>query len=143
MRAILGGRHFTPEAHGSFWFHKSGSSYGLDKHIFYRQASLFVAYLKNRSEVQFGLFMLAIEDGGNFDKSFHSKYGTSIDETWQDFVTQLRNKQIEMHLAYKQQRLLLSYPFPFYATFQEKLYAHLWLFRHDDLFLVHPTVIID
>jgi len=98
-KAILEGKHFIPEPEGSFWFHKSGSSYGLEAHMFYKQSSLFVGYLKNFSEVQFVLFMLAIEDGGDFDKSFRSKYGMSIDEAWQDFVTMLRNKQGEMRFA--------------------------------------------
>lgn len=99
VKSILESKHFTPEAQGSFWFHKSGKSYGLEPHMFYRQASMFVEYLKKLSEIQFGLFMLAIEDGGDFDKSFRSKYGLSIDEAWQDFVTQLKNKQREMRFA--------------------------------------------
>ena len=74
-KAILEGEHFTPEAQGSFFFHKSGRSYGLEPHLFYRQASMFVGYLRNLSEIQFALFMLAVEDGGDFDKSFRSKYG--------------------------------------------------------------------
>lgn len=99
MKAILEGKHFTPEAEGSFWLHKSERSYGLEAHMFYRQASLFVGYLKKFSEIHFGLFMLAIEDGGDFDKSFRSVYGMSIDEAWQDFVEQLKNKQHEMRFA--------------------------------------------
>jgi len=67
--------------------------------MFYTQASLFVGYLKMISEIQFGLFMLAIEDGGDFDKSFRSIYGASMDEAWLGFVTQLRNKQKEMRFA--------------------------------------------
>jgi len=68
--------------------------------MFYRQASLFIEYLKNFSEVQFGLFMLAIEDGGDFDKAFRSKYGMSIDEAWEDFVRQLKERQAAIRFAY-------------------------------------------
>lgn len=100
VKAIVEGKHFTPEAHGSFFLHKSGGSYGLEPHLFYRQASLFVRYIKRMSEFKFGLFMLAIEDGGDFDKSFRAIYGMGIDETWQDFVDQLRDKQREMPFAY-------------------------------------------
>ena len=99
VKAIVEGKHFTPEAHGSFFLHKSGSSYGLEPHMFYRQASLFVGYIKRMSEFKFGLFMLSIEDGGDFDKSFRATYGMGIDETWQDFVDQLRDKQREMPFA--------------------------------------------
>ena len=56
-------------------------------------------YIRRRVEFKFGLFMLAIEDGGNFDKSFRATYGLGIDETWQDFVDQLREKQREMPFA--------------------------------------------
>ena len=43
--------------------------------------------------------MLAVEDGEEFAKSFHSLLGVSIDEAWQDFVTQLRHNLREMQLA--------------------------------------------
>jgi hypothetical protein len=99
VKAILVGRHFTPEAQGSFWFHRSAKSYGLEPHMFYRQASLFVKHLKDLSEMRFGLFMLAIEDGGDFGRSFQRLYGVSIEETWQDFVTLLRDKQSDMRFA--------------------------------------------
>ncbi len=99
VKAILTGRHFKPEAQGSFWFHKSAESYGLEPHMFYCQASLFVKHLKDLSEIRFGLFMLAIEDGGDYDRSFHRLYGTSVEEAWQDFVTLLRDKQREMRFA--------------------------------------------
>ena len=99
VKAILAGKHFNPEVQGSFWFHRTGKSYGLEPHMFYRQASLFVAYLKKLSGIQFVLFMLAIEDGGHFDRAFRSIYGVSMDEAWLDFVTQLRDKQKEMLFA--------------------------------------------
>ena len=99
-RELLEGKHFTPEAQGSFWFHRSGRSYGLEPHMFYRQCSLFVGYLKTLSEIHFGLFILAIEDGGDFGKSFRSVYGMSIDDMWQDFTTSLRNKQHQIMFSH-------------------------------------------
>ena len=67
--------------------------------MFYRQASLFVGHLKKMSDMRFGLFMLAIEDGDDFGKSFSSIYQVSIDEAWQDLIAELRNKQYEMQFA--------------------------------------------
>ncbi|HYA86789.1 MAG TPA: hypothetical protein VEI57_06995, partial [Nitrospirota bacterium] len=99
IKAILEGKHFTPEAKGSFFFKKSGHSYGLEPHMFYRQASLFVSYLKNFSDIKFGLFMLAIEDGGDFGKSFKRIYEIGVDEAWQEFITELKNKQRAMPFA--------------------------------------------
>lgn len=100
IKAILAGRHFTPEAGGSVFFKKSGKSYGLEPHMFYRQASLFTRYIKDLSPIHFGLFMLSIEDGGDFDKSFRKVYNMSIEEAWQDFVIVLKNKQREMQFAW-------------------------------------------
>ncbi len=99
VKAVLAGRHFKPEAKGSFWFHKSAKSYGLEPHMFYYQASLFVKYLKELSDIRFGLFMLTIEDGRDFGRSFQRLYGTSIEEAWQDFVTLLRDRQRQMRFA--------------------------------------------
>ncbi len=98
-RAIVKGAHFTPEAQGSFFFHKSAKSYGLEPHMFYRQASLFVGYLRDLSTIRFGLFMLAIEDGKDFEKAFRSIYDMNIDEAWQDFVVELRNKQRQLYFG--------------------------------------------
>ena len=108
--AILEGRHFTPEAKGSFFFHKSAKSYGLEPHMFYRQASLFVKYLRDMSEIRFGVFLLAIEDGMDFDKSFRAVYGMSIDEVWKGFVIDLRNKQQEMYFAENVSPLVMIKP---------------------------------
>ena len=64
--------------------------------MFYRQASLFVGYLRNLSDIRFGLFILAIEDGKDFEKAFRSIYDISINEAWEDFVIELKNKQQRM-----------------------------------------------
>ncbi len=98
-RAILKGVRFTPETKGSFFFHKSANSYGLEPHLFYRQASLFVGYLRGLSDVRFGLFILAVEDGKDFAKAFRSIYDMSIDEAWDDFVIELRNKQQRIYFG--------------------------------------------
>ncbi len=92
-KAILKGIRFIPEAEGSFFFPKSATSYGLEPHMFYRQASIFVGYLRDLSEIRFGLFLLAVEDGKDFEKAFRSIYDMTIAEAWEDCVNNLRNKQ--------------------------------------------------
>jgi hypothetical protein len=99
VRALLKGSRFVPESKGSFFFKKSAKSYGLEPHLFYKQASLFVEYLKNLSVMQFGLFLLALEDGRDFEKSFRSVYGMAIDEAWGDFLSRLKEKEKEMHFV--------------------------------------------
>jgi hypothetical protein len=91
-KAILEGKHFTPEPTGSFLFHKYANAYGLEPHMFYRQAFLFVNYLRLRSEAKFKLFLLSIEDGKNFEESFKNQLGTSIHDALQDFINQIQNK---------------------------------------------------
>jgi len=92
IKSILAGKHFVPNATGSFFFIKGPSSYGLEPHMFYRQSAMFVAYLKGLDETKFRTFMLDIEDGKSFADSFSAAFGISINNAWQQFVGQLKTK---------------------------------------------------
>jgi hypothetical protein len=100
IRALLAGTRFVPEPRGSFFFKKTARSYGLEPHLFYRQASLFVGYLKEISGMQFGLFLLALEDGRDFEKAFRAVYGMTVNDAWQEFLSRVKEKQKEMHFAF-------------------------------------------
>lgn len=91
-KAIMEGKHFLPETRGSILFPKSASSYGLKPYMFYRQSAMFVTYLKHLDEEKFRNFLLSLEDGQNFKKSFTAVFRMSIDKIWQEFVHQLKNK---------------------------------------------------
>ncbi len=91
-KAIIEGKHFLPETRDSLLFPKSSSSYGLKPHLFYRQSAMFVTYLKKLDETKFCTFLLVLEDGENFKKSFISIFGVSIDKVWQEFVQELKNR---------------------------------------------------
>ena len=45
-RAILNGACFHPDSTGNILFPKTASSYHLKPHMFYRQSSMFVQYIK-------------------------------------------------------------------------------------------------
>lgn len=88
--AILEGKGLKPEASGSFFFKKFASSYGVEPPLFYRQSGMFVAWLKRFDESRFRAFMLSIEDGRDFEESFHGAFGLSLDNAWQRFKEKLR-----------------------------------------------------
>lgn len=92
VKDILEGKCFKPEVTGSFFFKKSAHSYGLEPPMFYRQSGMFVAWLKKRSEEQFRAFMLALEDGQDFGKSFNAAFDVSLDKAWQQFVDTLKKE---------------------------------------------------
>lgn len=95
IKAILKGEHFVPESAGSFFFHKSASSYGLKPHMFYRQSVMFVEYLKNRGKNRFRNFLLAVENGQSFERSFTTTFGMTIQTMWQKFVEDLKTLTIQ------------------------------------------------
>lgn len=89
-KAILDGKHFTPDTKGSFFFPKRWNAYDLKPHMFYRQSFMFVSYLKHLDEPKFRAFVLALENNGQFEDSFNWIFGLTMDEAWQQFVTQIK-----------------------------------------------------
>ncbi len=89
--ALLSGKHFKPNTTENFFFPKYGNAFGLEPHMFYRQSALFVAFLKRRDETMFRAFLLMLEDGQSFEKSFNKVYEANIDTMWQQFIAQLKS----------------------------------------------------
>jgi hypothetical protein len=90
VTAILEGKHFTPDTTGSFLFPRRWGAYDLKPHMFYRQSFMFVSYLKHLDEPKFRTFLLALEDNQNFEDSFNSIFGLTMDAAWQQFVAQIK-----------------------------------------------------
>lgn len=90
VKAILEGKHFTPETTGSFFFPKRWRAYGLKAYMFYRQSFMYVSYLKHLDESKFRTFVSALENGSSFEDSFNSTFALTTDATWQQFVAQLK-----------------------------------------------------
>jgi hypothetical protein len=91
VKAILAGKHFTPDTSGNFFFPKRWSAYGLKPHMFYRQSFMYVFYLNRLDESKFRAFILAIENNRRFEDSFNSIFGMTMDSAWQQFVAQIKD----------------------------------------------------
>lgn len=85
-KAINHGLTFQPETSGSLIFKKTAYSYGLKSHMFYRQASMFVEYLHDLDKLKFKIFLLSVENGKDFEKSFFSIYKITLVEAWNNFT---------------------------------------------------------
>jgi hypothetical protein len=88
--AILQNNYFQPETEGSLLFPKRAHDYGMEAHVFYRGASMFVAYLKHLDNAKFKDFLLAIEDGLPFATAFKDAYGVDIKDAWLDFLAETK-----------------------------------------------------
>ncbi len=84
--AIQQNKYFQPETEGSLLFPKRAHDYGLEAHVFYREASMFVAYLNKLDNAKFKDFLLAIEDGVPFATAFKNAYGADIGDVWLGFL---------------------------------------------------------
>lgn len=86
---ILVGKNFDPAEVGSLFRDKTASSYGLRPSIFYRQAGMFVQYLKERNPTAFQAALTDILNGQDFQNSFSRAYGQSISSQWPEFLALL------------------------------------------------------
>lgn len=55
----------------------------------YRQAAMFVAWLRERDPQAFAQFLRRIADGESFRESFHVSFTTNPEERWRDFAASL------------------------------------------------------
>ena len=91
-KAIVEGKTFTPNTSGSLIFRKAAHSFGLTPNMFYRQAAMFIGYLHDRDTEKFKTFLLSVEAGKNFKKSFSDAYGNSLQEMWNKFIQHQKSK---------------------------------------------------
>lgn len=85
--AISQGKHFVPEATQSWVGPKHAASYGLDAHMYYRQAALFVEHLHDSEPAAFERLIRSLAGGAQFDSSVRSAYAKPLDELWVGFLT--------------------------------------------------------
>lgn len=98
-RALRAGLRFEPVARDSllspytadYWFGSQIPEAAYRQHLFYRQAMLFVGYLRDRDEGRFRALLLAIQDGGRFGPSFESAYEAELVTVWQQFLAKIIN----------------------------------------------------
>jgi len=85
VRAIRAGHRLTP----GYSRNQTASSFGLPAHLFYRQAAMFIGYLKDRDASAFGHFVASVEEGTAFQRSFEDAYRADVGTVWGVFVAQL------------------------------------------------------
>ena len=90
IEAIRAGKRFEPHERGSIFFRKYGHHWGLSPYMFYRQSMIFVTYLKNMDEQKYRSFLLSIQDGACFSDAFHDAFHTSLSESWQEFLAEIK-----------------------------------------------------
>jgi hypothetical protein len=86
---ILEGKSFDPAEVGSLFRDRTAPSYGLRTSIFYRQAGMFVDYLRERNPTAFQAALKDVLDGQDFQASFGRAYGQSISSQWPGFVASM------------------------------------------------------
>ncbi len=87
--AMRGTVRFRPEDSGSITGHKTAHDYGLEPHMYYRQASLFVQYLQRVNPEAFHAALLSVLHGARFRQVWPKSYGRSISELWREFQGEL------------------------------------------------------
>ena len=61
----------------------------------YRQSMLFVEFMKEGKNREFGLLLDAIFNKKSFSKSVEISYGTSMSGLWKEFIEKLKNDKIK------------------------------------------------
>lgn len=87
--AIRNGLKFEPDDSGRLLGPKSARSYGLEPHMYYRQANVFVDYLNNLNPVGFEAALKDVLNGTSFQEVWKKHYGQSILELWLRFEKSL------------------------------------------------------
>lgn len=83
--ALLQGRHFLLEEKGPLFraFHKAFP--GISGRMFHKQNKMFVKYIKDTYPGNYKQFLLEIQQGESFAKSFSANFGTTVSEMFERF----------------------------------------------------------
>lgn len=104
VNAILSGKGFEPNNAGGlldFFFPKYGNHWNLKPHMFYRQASLFVSFMKEYDKDAFKNMLTSMQGGERFKISFQQTYKIGMPEMWQIFIKQLKTEDEQEKRANK------------------------------------------
>ena len=85
IAAIRLGSMFDPEKRDTPAIRHTASYWGLDVYTFYRQAMLFVRFLREQSLAQFHDFLQALQDNEDFDLAFGNAYNMPLQEAGNRF----------------------------------------------------------
>ena len=88
--SILDGQHFNPEEGTGVFNLKHAHDYGLKPHMFYRQAGLFVSFLKDINEPAFKKSYMGLISGEEFEEVWLQYYDRSIAKLWEEFISKIK-----------------------------------------------------
>lgn len=83
--AIANGKSFTPPMSGRLLFERSGRTYGLPEHMWYRQSALLVQFLRERDEAAFRQLLRRLDQGVRFKTAFEASYPQGMNTLLQEF----------------------------------------------------------
>jgi len=88
--AILAGKHFVVDEKGSFLrpFHKAFP--GLSGPMFHKQDKMFVKYIIDSNPRKYKQFLLEIQNGASFAKSFSTNFGITVSGMFERFKENLK-----------------------------------------------------
>ena len=95
VKALESQTFFIPDDTASIFDLKNATSYGFTEHysdpltaqhMYYRQSSMFVAYLKNSDNDSFNGLMKLILKGEKFKSAYSKKFDGNIKDSWNKFV---------------------------------------------------------
>lgn len=101
-KSLISGNHFFPhdraglrdlfvKRYASYW----GLQHKHKHHLFYRQCTLFVAFLKEEHPIEFIEFLMEIENGTSFKSAFKEAFETDTVTKWQEFNLMSRGRPKE------------------------------------------------
>lgn len=86
---ILNGRHFVLETEGKIFSSFSNSLNNLSGPMYHQQVKIFVSYLAEQDSLKFKSFVMKIQDGEPFEKSFNESMPADIQGMWEEFISDL------------------------------------------------------
>jgi len=86
LRSLAVGKRFVPEQSQWVLFPKSAASYGLQPHLYYREAALFVDFMRDRKPEAFQHLITALESKVDFHEAISTAYGESLTSLWVKFL---------------------------------------------------------
>ncbi len=100
LDVIRRGETFTPEDHGSA-IPRTAREHGLQHHMFYKQAGMFVEFMAESDLEQFDAFLSELFEGRVFDDAFLQVYSREVEQVHERFVDAVEReeeKAFEIHL---------------------------------------------
>lgn len=90
IHTIKSGQSIEPNGSGSFFFPKTASNFGLSRHMFYRQSSLYIEWLHNYDQSSFKNLLLRLRKGDTVEKAMQNSCGFGVKEGWNQFVADIK-----------------------------------------------------